>query len=320
MDYFNKEKDFQQLRNLPRSDTNKIKTMKRIQNSNKNRPYSFKYVITSIAVVLLAVIVFSPYFYSSEQQINTAHKSSELILSNLKVGMSEDEVKELLGEYYVTGESMVSFDGVPIWRYEIEKSGDYTYAVEGPTHYEFLAFEKMIQGNIQMILFIHWNEQHLVKQFSANYYDERTANIYDVRVLADGTTVKQSIFPTEQKNTQNIFVDMSLVKEKLQIGMGMDEVKEILGDHYVTEIEVSMGTLRWNYDFGKDEDFQFFDELGFGQLEDMKQGKIQAHISIEWDVNNLAKQYYAVYFNEEDHKVYEYGLYKDGYSKDNPIN
>ena len=45
----------------------------------------------------------------------------------------------------------------------------------------------------------------------------------------------------------------------------------------------------------------------------------QAQFSITWDINNLVSNLYGIYKNASDNKIYEYGLFQDGQSKDNPI-
>ena len=54
MDYFNKE-EYKQLKNLPRSESQKKITLNRIRNNNKPiKNYPLKYIITSAVALLLA--------------------------------------------------------------------------------------------------------------------------------------------------------------------------------------------------------------------------------------------------------------------------
>ena len=80
MDYFNKE-EFQQLKNLPRSASKKSATMDRIRTSSSKSPrnYPVKYVITSIAVILLATLLISPEFFSPTEQANAVSQLNKLL-------------------------------------------------------------------------------------------------------------------------------------------------------------------------------------------------------------------------------------------------
>ncbi len=81
MDYFNKE-EFQQLKNLPRSANQKRETMERIRNSSSGkqmRNYPVKYVFTSIAVILLAVVLVTSEVFSPTEQANEVSQLNKLL-------------------------------------------------------------------------------------------------------------------------------------------------------------------------------------------------------------------------------------------------
>ncbi len=82
MDYFNKE-EFQQLKNLPRSVNKKRETMDRIRtssNSKQPRNYPIKYVVTSIAVILLAVVLIASEIFSPTEQANEVSQLNTLLV------------------------------------------------------------------------------------------------------------------------------------------------------------------------------------------------------------------------------------------------
>ena len=357
MDYFNKE-EFQQLKNLPRSANQKSETMDRIRTSSSNPPrnYPMKYVVTSIAAVVLAIILIGPELFSSNQQANEPNELTEptdptpnipiepeeptdatpntptapdenteddvttSILNTLEIGMSEAEVQQVLGEYYVTGEATTIYvDGKEIWRYEIEKKDEYKYEVGGDVRKYFLELESMHKGNINMLLFITWDKQRFVKQYNVIYNDMTDSKIYDIRVLQDGTIQKQPIYPIKDVNTENMMIDLDILKTQIKIGMNMKDVEKLLGSHYKTIVDVERGTLIWEYNFGKDPESYNNGLIEIDTFEEMIKGTFQAQFSITWDENNLVSNFYGIYKNANDNKIYEYGLFPDGQSKDNPI-
>ena len=358
MDYFNKE-DFQQLKNLPRSASKKSATMDRIRISSSKPPrnYPVKYVVTSIAAIVLAIILIGTELYSSNQQANEPNELTEptdstpnipiepeeptdatpnnptqpdeltedavttsTILNAIKIGMSEAEVQQVLGEYYVTGEATTIYvDGKEIWRYEIEKKDEYKYEVGGDDRKYHLELESMHKGNIKMLVFITWDEKRFVKQYNVIYNDMTDSKIYDIRVLQDGTILKQPIYPTKEVNTENMMIDLDILKTQIKIGMNMKDVEKLLGSHYKTIVDAERGTLIWEYNFGKDPDSYNNGFIGIDVFEEMIKGTFQAQFSITWDENNLVTNLYGIYKNTNNNKIYEYGLFQDGQSKDNPI-
>jgi len=97
MDYFNKE-EFQQLKTLPRSATKKKETMDRIRNSSSSkqtRNYPVKYVVTSIVVILLAIILITSEFFSPTQQANEVSQLNKLLTE-------KEETINRLEELYAT--------------------------------------------------------------------------------------------------------------------------------------------------------------------------------------------------------------------------
>ena len=342
MDYFNKE-EFQQLKNLPRSAQQKSETMDRIRSSSSKQPqnYPMKYVFTSFAVILLAVILIVPELFSTKQQAIEPTEvtpnvpsniepneednpddgiTSDSILNALEIGMSEEEVKQILGNYYSKGETTISYEnGESIRRYEIEKVDEYKYEVEGEVSKNYLEFEAMNNENIKMVVLIHWDTKNLVKQYSAIYKDVTDSKIYHNRVLQNGTLLKEPIYPPQNVNTENILIDIELLKTEIKNGMTMEEVKNILGNHYITTVNVDDSTLSWNYDYGKKPDFEFMDKLGFVDskaFEEMIKGKIQAHIGIKWDKSNLVSSFYGVYMKENENRVYLYQVFSNGQFED----
>jgi hypothetical protein len=177
----------------------------------------------------------------------------------------------------------------------------------------------MNKGTIEMLLFILWDNQHTVKHYSAIYKDWTEEKIYDVRISSNGTLLKHPIYPTENIDPENIMIDIELLKTQIKIGMTMEDVKNLLGNHYKTTVDVDSGKLIWNYNFGKEPDKDKDDFIDYDEFEKMLQGEFQAEIGILWDVNNSVSSLYGIYKNDNENKIYEYRVFPDGQSKDNPI-
>ena len=328
MDYFNKE-EYKQLKNLPRSESQKKITLNRIRNNNKPiKNYPLKYIITSAVALLLVFSLIGLELFNSKQQANepfgeTVNSSSTIatqdlmskIFNSIDIGVTKDEIKQILGNLNYAGSIRgIEKDDVPIWRYEFKKNED--YIVGGIT----LELEEMDKGTIDALLFIFWDEQHnKVKQFSAIYKDETDGHIYDIRTLQDNTVLKQSIYPTENVNTDNITIDLEVVKTQLKVGMTMNEVIKILGTHFKTGVDAFNGTIIWNYNYGESPDKNKDGLIEVEEFEEILKGKFHAQFSIQWDENNLFSSIYGIYINEKENRLYEYGLFTDGQIKDNAI-
>lgn len=328
MDYFNKE-EYKQLKNLPRSESQKKITLNRIRNNNKPiKNYPLKYIITSAVALLLVFSLIGLELFNSKQQANepfgeTVNSSSTIatqdlmskIFNSIDIGVTKDEIKQILGNLNYAGSIRgIEKDDVPIWRYEFKKNED--YIVGGIT----LELEEMDKGTIDALLFIFWDEQHnKVEQFSAIYKDETDGHIYDIRKLQDNTVLKQSIYPTENINTDNITIDLEVVKTQLKVGMTMNEVIKILGTHFKTGVDAFNGTIIWNYNYGESPDKNKDGLIEVEEFEEILKGKFHAQFSIQWDENNLFSSIYGIYINEKENRLYEYGLFTDGQIKDNAI-
>lgn len=316
MDEFNRKQDFQELGKLTRSAFQKNATMERIRNSTMKSSNPFNYIFTSVTVILLAVLIFVPYLFSSIEQNNHStivKVALEHFKSNIEIGLTMDDVKEILGEQYTES----YYQDILVWKYEIGKTGKYQF---NDGFLSYIDLEEMKQGKIGMVLFVFWDEDNLVKQYSTLYLNEKDSKIYDFKVLSNGTVFEEPIYPTKNTNeTQNINGDIELFKSQMKIGTTMEQVRALFGESYYIKIPSDSGIPSWIYELEKLKGYQFINEFGLADLEGMKQGKIKAHLSVVWDENNLVKEYSALYLNEQDNRIYEFRVFPDGQSKDNPI-
>ncbi|HWL23706.1 MAG TPA: hypothetical protein VNR38_08145 [Ureibacillus sp.] len=316
MDEFNRKQDFQELRKLTRSAFQKNATFERIRNGTMKSRNPFNYIFSSVMAILLAVLIFVPSLFSLVEQnkhSNDVKEDLEHFKSNIEIGLTMDEVKEILGEHYTES----YFQDIQVWKYEIGKTEEYQF---NDGFLSYIDFEEMKKGKIGIVMFVFWDENNLVKQYSTLYLNEKDTKIYDFKVLSNGTVFEEPIYPTKNTNeTQNVNVDIGLFKSKMKIGITMEQVEAILGESYSIKIPSDTGIPSWIYELEKSKGYQFINEFGLADLEGMKQGKIKAHLSVVWDENNLVKEYSALYLNEHDNRIYEFRVFPNGQSKDNPI-
>ena len=109
MDSFKKE-EFKQLNTIPRSPKQKIQTMERIRDSrikNLNRNPSWKYALTTIAVILLAAVLFVPEFLSSSKQANEVSQlKAQIIEKEKELSMLEENITAKTMELNAATESL----------------------------------------------------------------------------------------------------------------------------------------------------------------------------------------------------------------------
>lgn len=105
----------------------------------------------------------------------------EQVKEQLKVGMTQEEIVEILGESYTEVSS--AKDNTPMWRYDLGATADYSF--EGPN--DAIDMEALESGDLELILFINWNEEEQVSDWiSAYYVNEADGKIYEFRIFPDG--------------------------------------------------------------------------------------------------------------------------------------
>ncbi|MGG1600706.1 hypothetical protein [Paenibacillus naphthalenovorans] len=108
----------------------------------------------------------------------------DYIKQNLKMNMSQDEVKKLLGSSYT--EVTNAMEGNKMWRYDIGTKQGYNYQGE----MDSIDMDGLINGSVTIQLFVDWSEEKTVNHYSFLYLKD--GKIYEYRVFEDGQ-VKESI-------------------------------------------------------------------------------------------------------------------------------
>lgn len=121
-----------------------------------------------------------------------------------------------------------------------------------------------------------------------------------------------------QKNIQGESEILSVIKEKLKLGLTKEEVKNRMGNDF-TKVDSSIDdTKMWRYDIGAKEGYIAPDNNNDqGDIRGLKNGDVKIQLFIHWDWNNKdTVDYYSVlYLNESDGKIYSYESFQNGEEK-----
>lgn len=110
----------------------------------------------------------SPNVVSSDdlkiEETLPVHKEVEILKKVLKAGMSQEEVKKLLGDK--TAEVPSGFVENLLWRYDFPTSEDYTFNV---THIDAIDADGLNNGDLSHQLFIFWDENNKLDNYIVYY-------------------------------------------------------------------------------------------------------------------------------------------------------
>ncbi|ENH95768.1 hypothetical protein J416_14273 [Gracilibacillus halophilus YIM-C55.5] len=126
---------------------------------------------------------------TQEQSVDEQEIDIEFIKNELKIGMTEQEVKSLLGEPSKTGSDAKNAD--PLWLYNIRPAKGYYFEgpFENPEIIDAVDTEGLKNREVDIILFLSWKEGE-VDYISANYTNDN-GDVKGYRLFEDGT-IKES--------------------------------------------------------------------------------------------------------------------------------
>lgn len=235
---------------------------------------------------------------------NVTSINNEIIRSDLIEGlipnMSKQEVVELLGEQYVSGEDY--FSGIEHWRYDFSVDG-YTFdpSIYGPyagihlTDYEGFNDNSMVKQ-----VFLTWDGDHL-ETFQTivrhgiwlhynTIHNDGSERLDRFHVLDEQTIA-------ELKNNYKNGVS-DLERHGVEIGMTKQQVTASLGEYFVSEMTREYGEI-WRYDIAvegyiydhealADGDAMQVDEAIFYTDKDgFKSGQMLKQIYIHWSYDKV---------------------------------
>jgi hypothetical protein len=121
----------------------------------------------------------------SETHIEESMKIEE-IKKNLKLGMTQKEVKALFGDKYTALKG--AKDGENLWRFDIGADPSYTFSTENKLP-DAIDDKGLLDGTVDTILFVEWDENLKVNSFS--FYNLLEYGFkYTYRVFPDGTVIE----------------------------------------------------------------------------------------------------------------------------------
>jgi hypothetical protein len=113
----------------------------------------------------------------------------------LKVALTENEVKKVLGNEYTTEKSAV--DGIWSWRFDFGTIGGYAYDNQG--NQNGADIHGMENGIIQAQLFIEWDADNKVESYTLFYLDQKGEEIHYYYVQPDGSTTTSLLCSFEEE-------------------------------------------------------------------------------------------------------------------------
>jgi len=135
-------------------------------------------------------------------------------------------------------------------------------------------------------------------------------------------TERQTYNPTDIKDRgeQQENQYLSVIKEKMQLGLTKESVKKLLGDGFI-KVKNSMDDSEiWRYDMEAKEGYiSPDDEYDTGDIEGLKKGDLKMQLFIQWNDKDKVEWYSGIYLNNSDERVYDYRIMSNGEEKHQPI-
>jgi hypothetical protein len=116
------------------------------------------------------------------------NESVAMIKEQVKLGLTKEEVENNLGSDYQKVKA--SDDDSEIWRYDFGEKEDYT---SPDNEYDTGDIKGIQSGNIEAQLFISWNDEDKVSNYSVLYLNSSDGRVYEYRVFSDGEERVQAI-------------------------------------------------------------------------------------------------------------------------------
>ncbi|QUH24567.1 hypothetical protein [Serpentinicella alkaliphila] len=114
------------------------------------------------------------------KNISSQEIDKEYIKKFIKIEMTKDDVKEILGEDFAV--VLSSMDDTEVWRYDFKKSWDYEFHQE----YDFADIEGILNNLLYGHFFISWDEEEKVESFTYLYLNEKEGKIYQFSNFQNG--------------------------------------------------------------------------------------------------------------------------------------
>jgi len=123
-----------------------------------------------------------------ENQITEEERIRNLFLDELKIDMSESEVRGLFGTNFSFIENSLSMDGKETWRYDLGTQQGYEFDDQGIDQVDMEGLKK---GDIQQQLFIDWSSDGKVVSAALYMRSEAENGYYEYELFPDHSRVEK---------------------------------------------------------------------------------------------------------------------------------
>src|SRR5690625_4701520 len=155
----------------------------------RNRNPKIKYYMTLATAIVLFIILAStlPNLFDSTEQPNVGVEEMTSLIQNERIiGMSQDELTTKLGSDYTeviaAKDTEVTSTIDEKWRYDINPASNYEF----DEVYDFADIEGLTNGEVEMQIFITWDNNYRLHSVNALYKDSSN-KLMIIEKLPDGT-------------------------------------------------------------------------------------------------------------------------------------
>lgn len=125
----------------------------------------------------------------TEKQVINVDLTATVVKEKLKLGMSKEEVKNLLEVDY-DAEVTSSMNDTKMWRYDFGKKEGYTFTA--PDNMDEVDIQGLEDGSLKSQLFVEFDKEEKVQSFSF-YSKNEKGELVESRLMQDGTVKESTI-------------------------------------------------------------------------------------------------------------------------------
>ncbi|HZG82758.1 MAG TPA: hypothetical protein VEZ13_18535 [Brevibacillus sp.] len=125
----------------------------------------------------------------TEKQVINVDLTATVVKEKLKLGMSKEEVKNLLEVDY-DAEVTSSKNDTKMWRYDFGKKEGYTFTA--PDNMDEVDIQGLEDGSLKSQLFVEFDKEEKVLSF-AFYSKNEKGELVESRLMQDGTVKESTI-------------------------------------------------------------------------------------------------------------------------------
>ena len=131
-------------------------------------------------LVILSLITLFIITGCKTKSISSKEINKEDIKKCIKIEMTKDDVKEILGNDFAI--VLSSMDDTEVWRYDFKIAEDYDFHQE----FDFADIDGILNKLLLGHFFISWDEEEKVDSFTYLYLNEKDGKIYQFSTFRNG--------------------------------------------------------------------------------------------------------------------------------------